>query len=195
MARLSTTERQEQIIDEAIRIIHEQGYSALSIRELAKSVGISEPAIYRHFDSKEAIILAILGRVEQIGKDIQKQLKQLTDPRQKIEKFIELQLGFLEQNPEITSVIFSEDIFQPNGAVKDKIKALIQGRFQMILNMINQAKSQGLVVDANAEDLATVILGYIRMTVLDWRSSNFAFSLTSRGRRLLLTLDKIVFTP
>lgn len=193
MSRLSTEERQQQIIDESLRIIHEKGYHSFSIRELAKNVGISEPAIYRHFDSKEAIILAILSRIEKIGADIQLGLASVTDPRGKIQKFIELQFDFLEKNPAITSVIFSEDIFQPNGPVKDKIKSLIQGRFQMILSLINEAKSRNLIVDANCEDLATVILGYLRMTVLEWRNSNFGFSLKSRGQQLLQTLDKIVF--
>ncbi len=63
----------------------------------------------------------------------------------------------------------------------------------MILRLVNEAKSQDLIVDANSEDLATVILGHIRMTVLEWRNSNFNFSLKSRGQRLLQTLEKIIF--
>ena len=59
MARLSTEERQVLIIDEAIKIIHELGYQAFSIRELSNRVGISEPAIYRHFLNKEDIVLGI----------------------------------------------------------------------------------------------------------------------------------------
>jgi len=67
LARLRTEERQAQIIDEAIKIIHEQGYSALAIRELAKRVGITEPAIYRHFTNKDEIIAGILDRVLQMS--------------------------------------------------------------------------------------------------------------------------------
>ncbi len=59
MARITTEERQKTIIDEALNIIHESGYEALSIRELATRVKISEPAIYRHFLNKEDIILGI----------------------------------------------------------------------------------------------------------------------------------------
>ena len=62
LARISTEERQVLIVDEAIKIIHEMGYQSFSIRELSTRVGISEPAIYRHFLNKEDIVLGILAR-------------------------------------------------------------------------------------------------------------------------------------
>jgi len=72
MSRLSTAQRQEMIIDEAIKIIHAEGYQSLSIRELAKHVKISEPAIYRHFLNKEDIILGILNRIVRLDHLLEK---------------------------------------------------------------------------------------------------------------------------
>ncbi len=70
MSRVSTEIRQEQIIDQAIKIIHQKGYSGLSIRELATQVGITEPAIYRHFRSKEDIVLGILERMDRFVENL-----------------------------------------------------------------------------------------------------------------------------
>ncbi len=46
------TVRQKQIIQESIQLIADKGIQGLTIKNISKSIGISEPAIYRHFDNK-----------------------------------------------------------------------------------------------------------------------------------------------
>jgi len=58
------TDRGEQIMSAAIRLLSEGGIAALTIKNLANSVGVTEPALYRHFDSKLDILVAILDRLE-----------------------------------------------------------------------------------------------------------------------------------
>ncbi len=194
MPRVSTEQRQEQIINEAIKIINRKGYSGLSIRELAQNVGISEPAIYRHFHSKEEIILGILDRLVRFGEQIQQKLISISDPKEKIKQLVRTHLEFLEKNPQMTSVIFSEDIFEPRDIIKRKITTIVQSRLQTLGQLIDEARQAGEVADVPTEDLSTVILGYIRMVVLEWRMANFSFSLQERGERVIHTLEKIIFT-
>jgi AcrR family transcriptional regulator len=48
--------RRGEILDAALVVFGEKGYEAGTMREIAKRVGVSEPAIYRHYESKEAIL-------------------------------------------------------------------------------------------------------------------------------------------
>lgn len=50
----------EKIFDSAIDLFSQRGYNGVSIRELAKSVGIKESSIYSHFINKEDILNHIL---------------------------------------------------------------------------------------------------------------------------------------
>jgi len=52
--------RRGEILDSAAAIFAEHGYTGGSMREIAGRVGVSEPALYRHFPSKEAIFLTML---------------------------------------------------------------------------------------------------------------------------------------
>ncbi|BDZ32016.1 TetR/AcrR family transcriptional regulator [Lactiplantibacillus sp. WILCCON 0030] len=45
----------QQIINEAIRQIHADGYEKISLRQLAKQVGLTTGAFYKHFNSKAAL--------------------------------------------------------------------------------------------------------------------------------------------
>jgi AcrR family transcriptional regulator len=57
-------DRKKQIITEAMRLFAHYGYDLVTIKQLADACGISEPALYRHFDSKEAIYGAVLDSLK-----------------------------------------------------------------------------------------------------------------------------------
>ena len=61
------TERQQQIIEESIKIIDDKGIQGLTIKNLSKAIGISEPGIYRHFESKTEILLSILNNFKEMA--------------------------------------------------------------------------------------------------------------------------------
>ncbi len=59
-----TVERKNQIVHEAIRLFGRHGFDGVTIRKLAEACGITEPALYRHFASKEAIYDAVLDALK-----------------------------------------------------------------------------------------------------------------------------------
>jgi AcrR family transcriptional regulator len=58
------TDRRDQILKEATRLFSRFGYDKVTIKELAASCGITEPALYRYFASKEAIYGAVLDSLK-----------------------------------------------------------------------------------------------------------------------------------
>ena len=54
------TERQQEIWDHAIALISEKGIQGLTMKNLSKRLGISEPAIYRHYENKIDILVSLL---------------------------------------------------------------------------------------------------------------------------------------
>ncbi|MDT3695889.1 MAG: TetR/AcrR family transcriptional regulator [Ignavibacterium sp.] len=192
MSRLTTEERQTMIIDEAIKIIHSGGYEALSIREIAKRVKISEPAIYRHFLNKEDIILGILNRMLEFDELLNKNIAAAKSAKQKIRQFVLFHFEFLEKNPEMTSVLISEEMYNQSDILKKKLVFIIQKRKQLLKVILDNAKSSGELVDVDNYELLSIILGTIRIIVMEWRLSNFSFQLTDRGKNILKILEKLI---
>ncbi|KAF0147361.1 MAG: TetR family transcriptional regulator, partial [Ignavibacteria bacterium] len=155
MARLSTEERQILIIDEAIKIIHELGYRAFSIRELSKRVGISEPAIYRHFLNKEDIVLGILGRFNEFDLSLFQKVKSYEKPIEKIQSFIQYHFDFLEKNPGMTSIVFSEEIFSQSELLREKMLTIIEKRKKLIKSLIDEARTKNHVIEVETNELVT----------------------------------------
>lgn len=53
--------RRGEILDAALAVFGEKGYEAGTMREIARRVGVTEPALYRHYESKEAILVDIVA--------------------------------------------------------------------------------------------------------------------------------------
>jgi AcrR family transcriptional regulator len=58
----------EKILDVALELFTDQGFDGTSMREIAERLGISKPAIYYHFASKEEILMALHMRLHEFGK-------------------------------------------------------------------------------------------------------------------------------
>ena len=53
--------RRGEILDAALAVFGEKGYESGTMREIAKRIGVTEPALYRHYESKEAILSDIVA--------------------------------------------------------------------------------------------------------------------------------------
>jgi AcrR family transcriptional regulator len=60
--RLPVAERRALIVEAAGRLFGEHGYEATRLDEIAAAAGVTKPIVYRHFDSKRALYLALLDR-------------------------------------------------------------------------------------------------------------------------------------
>jgi len=56
-------------VDEATLLFQRQGFAATSIDQIGEASGVTGPAIYRHFESKDEILLAVLDRIWDLLRD------------------------------------------------------------------------------------------------------------------------------
>ena len=60
--RLPTAERRATIVEAAGRLFGERGYDATRLDDIAAAAGVTKPILYRHFDTKQTLYLALLER-------------------------------------------------------------------------------------------------------------------------------------
>ena len=54
-------DRQDEILDRTIELLREAGLAGLTMKKVAERVGFTEPAIYRHFPNKQALLAGVLA--------------------------------------------------------------------------------------------------------------------------------------
>ncbi|MBR6538127.1 MAG: TetR/AcrR family transcriptional regulator [Lachnospiraceae bacterium] len=64
MEQITDNSTKSRILDEALVMFAENGYKGTNLRDLAARLGLSKSALYKHYESKEAIWNALLDRME-----------------------------------------------------------------------------------------------------------------------------------
>ena len=89
MSRLPAAERREQLLDRALTIFSEHGYARATTAQLAKSAGVTEPIIYRHFASKKDLFIALIRRTgERTLAAWEQDLADAADPAERLRRLV-----------------------------------------------------------------------------------------------------------
>ena len=188
------TNRQTEIIDESIKLIAKGGIQELTIKNIANSIGISEPAIYRHFNSKIDILLSILSFFESNAKNLfQKIHSKNISYIKKIESIFLAHYKAFAENPPLATVIFSEEMFINEKVLAEKIFSIMKLHKKEIFEIIKKGQKNGEIRnDIPSEQLSFVILGTLRLTVTRWRLSNFSFDIKKEGRKMWNAIKRLI---
>ena len=188
------TNRQEEIINSSIEIISEKGIQNLTIKNLSRSIGISEPAIYRHFDSKMDILLAILSKFENYIITDKDNLKNKgLSSIEKLERMFSHHFSHFEKNPAFADVVFSEEIFRDDKCLSKKIHTIMKRNFEMMLAIVKEGQAKGEIrSDLEGDQLILIIIGGLRLIVKKWRLSEYSFNIKSNGQKFVRTIKKII---
>jgi AcrR family transcriptional regulator len=101
--------RREQIVGAATRVFAEKGFRRATTREVARAAGVSEGTIYNYFEDKDAILLAILDRLnetERRAADFEEGMAM--DLRAFLEQYLRRRMSLIWENREVFRVVISE---------------------------------------------------------------------------------------
>ncbi len=161
MIRKSTDTRQEEIKKAFLNIIYRDGLKKLSTRNLAREVGISEGAIFRHFASKNDIILAIINDVQQ---DMIEELRVITlesgSPAKRLFKYLCKTITYLIENNGITMLLFSEAAYGNDKELISKLNYIFNSQKQLAGKIISDGIAEGIWDESvSVEDFTTLYMG------------------------------------
>jgi AcrR family transcriptional regulator len=188
------TERQTQIMESALELIAEKGIQGLTIKNLSKKIGISEPAIYRHFENKSSILLTILDNFKQMAAMLSAIIPTVGETAfDKISFIFSKITQLFIESPSYVSVIFSEEIFKNDLQLKNKITEVLDQNEQTIENIIITGQENGDIrTDISSKNLALIVMGSLRFLVKQWDIKERRKNLKQEGDQLLNSLKLII---
>lgn len=182
----SMTSRQNEIVQVAVRLIAEKGIQNLTIKNLATQIGISEPALYRHFENKLAILKAVIDTFGKLMNPAFKKLEGNKDVLKRIELFICEHFDILNNNPHFARVIFSEANFQNEPVLISAVTQMMNSSRQKLEQTIRAGQQENIIrSDISSTSLARIIIGSMRFLITQWNLSGAVFNLKNEGYKLI----------
>jgi AcrR family transcriptional regulator len=107
---LPSTPRQEEILDRTFELVREAGLANLTMKKVADRVGFTEPALYRHFPNKQALVLGLLGRLESLLMPAIEAAVTREDlpPAERLERIVTHHLGLILKTDGLPFLILAE---------------------------------------------------------------------------------------
>lgn len=155
-------DRKKQILTEATRLFSEFGYDKVTIKTLAEACGITEPALYRHYESKDAIYSRVLDSIEERLSNVAifEELAQINDVAVFLEKYATHIISFFSENRDIYRLLLF-------AALRDHPKAkrvyhMIRGSYvKLLIRQLNQFYDDGKIIKKNNEITARCFTGMV----------------------------------
>jgi AcrR family transcriptional regulator len=188
------TARQIEIINAATELINKGGIQQLTTKALAEKMEFSEPAIYRHFQNKTDILTSVLnyfgmGLKTKMGELVQSQVKGID----KLKQIIDFQFDHFSKHPAIVMVIFAETSFQYEEKLSSAVHNILKNKKERIVSIMQQGqKDCSIRPDVDPNQLASVFMGSMRFTILQWRLNNYSDDLKKEGTMLWQVIEKLL---
>jgi len=186
--------RQLEIIEAAGQLVTEDGFAALTTKRLAERMHFTKAALYRHFKSKEEILVTMLHHLaENIDERLGRVADEHTDPVERVRAMFDSQFTYFQKNPQYLMAIFATGMLEASHGIDTGIERIMVAKRRHLLNAIKDGQRSGdFTSDHSAETLSHILMGTFRLHMLQWRMSARSFDVRRKGMALIAaTLDLI----
>ncbi|MFN7025305.1 MAG: TetR/AcrR family transcriptional regulator [Pseudorhizobium sp.] len=185
--RRPSDERKQQILTVALRLADELGPDRLTTGAVAEAIGVTQPAIFRHFPTKQALWAALAERIHQgMSSSWQTALRAESSPHERIAAVIDTQLHTIEANPALPAILFSRELQVENNDLRKTFSGSMAA-FRGLLHVeVAKACDAGAFrPDIDPSDAATLLLSLVQGLAIRWSLGAREFDIRQEGARLL----------
>ena len=167
--------RKEQILQSLASILENNPGSRITTAGLAKEVGVSEAALYRHFPSKAKMFDSLLEFVENtLFSRISKILNEENNSSSKCRRIVILVLTFSEKNPGISRVLTGDALTGETERLRHRVNQLferIEVQIKQVLKEI--VLVQHTALEANPGIYANLLISFVEGKIGQYVRSDF----------------------
>lgn len=148
--------RKEEILDRTFELVQDHGIGGLTVRLIAEKVGVTEGALYRHYRSKEAILVALAERIERmlLG-PIRKLAKGPGSPRERIVAILGHHVRTLLATNSLGLLLVAEASFSQHEELRKRMRGIIASYLETLEEVISEVADPGL----RSNELALLAMG------------------------------------
>jgi AcrR family transcriptional regulator len=184
---MGITSRQFEIIQASGKILINKGVTGLTIKALAAEMGFVESALYRHFKSKEDILILMIQYLQQ---NVQDRIEPIAhsdeNPVQKIKMIFESQFRFLNENRHFVIAMMSEGLLDESDGIKNEAIKLFLYKMPIIYRLLTEGIEQQLITPIiSTEAMLHFLIGGFRTLIFRWKMTGFLLDVEKVGNQMV----------
>lgn len=155
-----TETRQASLIAAALALAAERSPADVTTAQLAEAIGVTQGAVFRHFESKEAIWLAVLDDASErlLARLRQAAAQHPANGLHALEAVFQAHVDFVVHHPGLPRLVFQELQRPDETALKAKVRQLMQAYRMLLVQLLQRGQSEELIAPTVEPHAATVVL-------------------------------------
>ncbi len=191
--RKSIKERKEEVFYVISQIITEKGLSEVSTVEVAKRLGVSQPAIYKYFKNKDEMIIYYIKHLKDLLNEILKKAEKGKNTEEKIRIIFTEHFRLLERTKILPRIVFSDVVYLGDPDKKSSLKDTVFFYRNGIKSIISEGIEKGEIKNINPEFGVRVIIGSILSSTLFWMLNDMKYRMIDEVDFLMENIKKTIF--
>lgn len=171
--RMPTLVRREQIAEAALTLLAEQGLGGLTARNVAKAVGLTAPALYRHFPGGKADILgSILDLLEAVREEVFTAARETSGTAlDRLRRSYDLHISLLQRFRALPCLLLSDTLWIDEPQLRDRFLEGYHAHQERMAALIRQGQEAGEIrADIDAVQIFAQFFGqFLSIAVLHCR--------------------------
>lgn len=165
---LPADERRAVTVEAVVELAAEQNPNDITTSAIAKRMGLTQGALFRHFPTKDAILQAVMTWVaERLLSRVDKAAQSAASPIAALEAIFMTHIDFVAEHPGVPRMMFGELQRAGETAPKSMVQTLIRRYGERLHRLIEEGKAQGELDSAlDTEAAATLFIGTIQGLVM-----------------------------
>jgi AcrR family transcriptional regulator len=176
-AWVDTETRRDQIARAALGLIAERGLRGLRAGPLARRAGLVPSGLYRHFESLDGIVDAVLDMIRgRLLGNVEAACAGVADPVERLHRILRLHAQLVREHHALPRIIFSDEVFGGDPARRAKLRGILHGYMEKVETILRDGQAAGAVrKDVDARTLTVMFLGLIQPAAILSALSGGAF--------------------
>lgn len=165
---LPAEERRAITVETVVELAAEQNPNDITTAAIAKRMGLTQGALFRHFPSKNAIMSAVMEWVaERLLSRVDKAVQSIESPIAALEAMFMAHVAFVAEHPGVPRMLFGELQHAGETAPKRMVQTLISRYGERVRKLIDAGKAAGEMHPAlDAEAAVNLFVGTIQGLVM-----------------------------
>jgi TetR/AcrR family transcriptional regulator len=194
---MSRGDRRQQILEAFALMLEAAPGSRITTAALARQVGVSEAALYRHFPSKARMIEGLIEFIEtSIFSRISRILDEAASAHDRSRDLIWLLLSFVERNPGVARLLAGDALQGETERLRTRIRQFYDRVETQLRQIIREGAARGEVLpDRSAPVVANLLLAAAEGRIAQYVRSEFKLKPTTDWASQWPLLAAGVFIP
>ncbi len=182
-------ERKAQVIAMALELLAKGRVDQVTTRKIAKGIGVSQPALFRHFHNKEEILIAVVNECkDQLARVAGEVLGRRDGPLEQVAGLTDRLLNYVEETPGLPRILFHDVAGGEDEALRATLKHLVSMQRSLIEELAAAAVRAGDLPEAiDPASAGKMWLALVQGLVFQWQLDGQPSGLGNLGEALFAT--------